>query len=129
MKTQLEGFTLTECLVSILLLAIVLAGSMAFFSFSNSSLYLAERRRIAAAIADSIMENVKNTDYANIETWAGTGNVMVGNLNGQKSVSALNVDEDSNGSIDYKRVSVVVSWNDPAKVAQQNVALDSLFYR
>ena len=52
----MKGFTLIEVLVSLLLLTLILLGGMSFYFYSDQHTQTALHRRVAAGIAESVME-------------------------------------------------------------------------
>lgn len=114
-----SSFTLIECLVSIIILAVLLTAGMAFYFNAQEALRGAIHKRIAVEMASAEMESIKNTDYANISlgTWPQS-DVSIGNLTGKTDVDV----SDMGG---FKQVHVVVSWQDAAKSASQNVSIDT----
>ena len=62
-RVKSNAFTLIECMISLLLIAIVLAGGIAYYFYSNDYLQAAIRKRIATEIASSKLEEIKNKGY------------------------------------------------------------------
>ena len=89
------GFTLAEALISILLLAIVLAGGTGFYFNSTDVMTMAMHKKIAMEMANQAMEQIKDGGYTGASvnpatiTWAPSSN-------------PFNVIEWSNGSFDFK---------------------------
>ncbi|HTY44616.1 MAG TPA: prepilin-type N-terminal cleavage/methylation domain-containing protein [Patescibacteria group bacterium] len=112
-KVASKGLTLIECMISMLVLAILLMAGMAFYFNAQSLARWSVHKRIALEMANAEMENIKNGGYANLPDPAPAGlwrtsNVTIGNLTGRTDVYV----SDSAG---YKQVDVEVDWQDPAK--------------
>ncbi len=131
-----KGFTIIECLISILLLAIIMAGGMAFYSLSHQYLRASMHKRTATEIANTKMEEIKNIDYALLPDYANWGtwtaqsatNIDIDNKLkgvGQQTVYARDIDEDGDSVIDYKEIAVEINWQEPGKPTPQSVRLDT----
>ena len=134
-----KGFTIIECLISILLLAITLAGGMAFYFYSTGYLAAATHRRIAAELANARLEEIKNAGYANLPEPAPAAPglwddpdvpgvppepVTISGLTGQQEVYVRDIDINGGGT-DYKQVEVKIIWNEPSRAGSQEVTLDT----
>ena len=108
-----KGLTIIECLISIIILAIMLTAGMAFYFNAQASMRGAIHKRIAVEMASAEIESIKNMDYASITLggWPQT-DVSIGDLTGKKDVVVSNTGG-------YKQVQVVVSWQD------KSVSLDT----
>ena len=122
-----KGFTIIECLISILLLAIVMVGGMAFYFNSTGHLTAATHRRIAAELANARLEAIKNNGYAVLPPqplgpplgiWLGPTDITIGGLTGQQEVYVFDVEN-------YKEVRVRIYWNEANAVGLQEVILDT----
>ena len=109
-----KGLTIIECLLSIIILAIMLTAGMAFYFNAQASMRWAIHKRIAVEMASAELENIKNSNYASI--LPGVSDVSIGNLTGTRQVEVSDM-----GS--YKQVHVVVSWQDYGKSGQSSVSL------
>jgi Tfp pilus assembly protein FimT len=123
-----KGLTIAECLISMMLLAILLAAGMAFYFNAEQGFRWSVHKRIAVEMASAELESIKNSGYASLPEPAPAGNlwrggvaVAVGNLSGQKDIYVYDIDADGGGT-DYKQVRIVVSWHDPAS---RSVSLDT----
>ncbi len=118
MKSYCRGFTLSELLLAAAILAFVLAGLLALFL---NCIVLNDANRnltVATTHAQYIMEQIKGTDFAQLETNINNGNW---DLNTSQIQSApYNLTALSNESINTNvtqsgnplGISVVVQWND-----------------
>ncbi|HAJ57726.1 MAG TPA: hypothetical protein DCL35_08215 [Candidatus Omnitrophica bacterium] len=127
-----KGFTIIESLISLLLLLIIMTGGMAFYIYSNQYIQPAIHKRIAAEIAVSKTEGLKNAGYSSLPDpapvfpglWEGPEAVSIGGISGNRSVYVFDID-DHDGRPAYKQLSVVVEWYDPDKQALQNLSIDT----
>ena len=62
-KLSLGGFTIIETLISILLLAITLAGGLSIYFNADRIVTLVAHKKIAVEIANSRMEELRRLDY------------------------------------------------------------------
>ena len=116
-----SGFTLTETLISIVLLSIVLAGGMGFYFNSTDAMTRAMRKKIAIEIANENMEKLRNLAYASMtspQTCIPGATPNVGGLVGTCSITITAVST-------YKQMVVNVTWTEPGKSAQGQVSLAS----
>jgi prepilin-type N-terminal cleavage/methylation domain-containing protein len=125
-----HGFSLIECLVSILLLTFLLVGGMSFYTFSNDYLQSVTSRRIAADLANSRMEIIKSGGYDAASNLTACSNpsstsVLIGQLPGSMVCCQNGTFTDVNATSSYKAVKVKVQWNQPNKSGPWNVTLDS----
>lgn len=139
-KALIKGFTIIECLISILLLAIVMAGGMAFYFYSTGYLASATHRRIAAEMANARLEQIKNSGYANLPDpapglWDDPSvpgvppePVTIGSLPGQQEVYIFDIDENGGGT-DYKQAEVKITWTEPSKTGPQEMVLETYIVR
>lgn len=126
-----RGFTLVECLISLLLVIIVLVGGAGFYFYASQILRGSTHRRIAAEIADSKTEEIKNAGYSSLPNpapgglWQGPINVTIGGLTGQENIYVYDIDDDEDTITDYKQVKVKVNWPEPGKSTGQEISLDT----
>jgi prepilin-type N-terminal cleavage/methylation domain-containing protein len=59
-----KGLTIIECLLSIIILAIMLTAGMAFYFNAQASMRWSIHKRIAIEMASAEMESIKNSSYA-----------------------------------------------------------------
>ena len=120
-----KGFTIIECLISVILLAITMVGSMAFYFYSTGHLAGATHKRIAEELANAKMEEIKNSDYSLINSWAGAGeNVTIGGLSWQQEIYVVDVFGPPNVGIAYKKVQIRTYRNETSKFGtQQDVTI------
>ena len=113
-----KGFTIIECLISILLLAIVMVGGMAFYFDSTGHLAGATHKRIAAELANAKLEELKNIGYGNLTNGeTSTSLNITAGINGLQNVTIVGTA--------YKEVSVQMFWNEPNKAGTQNVTIST----
>jgi len=127
-----KGLTIIECLLSILILAIMLTAGMAFYFNAQASMRWSVHKRIALEMASAELENIKNNGYATLPNpapagglWQGPLTVQLVNLSGQKDIYVFDVDINGDGSTDFKQVRVIISWQDAGKGSSQSAQLDT----
>ena len=126
-----DGFTLIECLISIILLVIVLAGGMKFYFNASDIMTMAMHKKIAMEMATQAMEQMKDSGYtclsyptpggcpttAPLGTWETATPVTFNNGNfsftAQKQRRITNV-EGASPNIN-KKVEVQFSWSESGK--------------
>lgn len=128
---SLTGFTLIECVISLLLLAVVLVGGMAFYFYSDKSLTIATHRRMATELANARLEELKSGGLAGLPNPVPPpANIDIGSLVGQQAVSISDVDDPlTPGTNDYKQVQVKIDWSEPEQTSNQEVVLDTFIAR
>ena len=112
-----KGLTLIEVLVSIVIFAVALAGGMAMFFYLNSIASRGINERKAVQLADSKMEELQNTSYANLVN--STVSVSGGTFTAQQSVTVTNMTDALGG----KQIRVLMSWHEPGRVGDEAVDL------
>jgi prepilin-type N-terminal cleavage/methylation domain-containing protein len=127
-----KGLTIIECLLSIIILAIMLTAGMAFYFNAQAAMRWSEHKRIALEMAGAELENIKNNGYSSLPNPAPAGNlwqgplaIAVGNLSGQKYIYVFDIDVNADNITDYKQVRVVVSWQDAGKSISQSASLNT----
>lgn len=129
-----KGLTIIECLLSILLLAIMLTAGMAFYFNAQASMRGSIHKRIAVEMASAQLENIKNSGYLNLPDYCPepdgcvipNRNVAIGALVGLSNTVVKDVDEPGTPvGTDYKRVTIQISWQDPGKSSSSAVSLDT----
>jgi len=129
-----KGLTIIECLLSIIILAIMLTAGMAFYFNAQTSMRWSVHKRIALEMASAQLESIKNSGYLNLPDPcpepAGcvitNPNVAVGALVGLSNTVVKDVDEPGTPvGTDYKLVIVQISWQDVGKSVSQSARLDT----
>jgi len=101
-------------MISIMLLAIIMTGGMAFYNYSNSYLKAATYKRVAAYIANSKMEEIRQgvdgplPNPAPEGLWGELADITVRTIPGKLG---RYVYDDGPGGL--KRVEVEVTWTQP----------------
>lgn len=115
-----KGLTLTEVVISALIITILAGGLFGAFSGTQHFLNRARHKAQAYSFAIEAMDRLKsnyqysdsamNTGSGHLETEIGS--ILRGELSGLSAALTYNVTEPQvNG---YKEVTVSVSWNEPA---------------
>ena len=129
-KRLLTGFTLAEVILAAAILVFALAGLLALFISCMLLNESSRNRATAIAHAQYVMEEIKNTNFDNIET-----NINAGNWNWDETEIAANdlpvlraeaIETTVSASGDPAGVLVTVSWQDRLGGAQ-TISLTSIF--
>jgi len=108
-----NGFTLIETLISVILLAITLAGGMALYFNADELLSLVVHKKMATQMAITKMESLRSDGFDNLPPQGSVvdSSISVGGLkNAQQTVTITDIVD--SGNILYKKVKVEVSWNE-----------------
>ncbi|MGE0269535.1 MAG: prepilin-type N-terminal cleavage/methylation domain-containing protein [Candidatus Omnitrophota bacterium] len=103
-----SGFTLLEIIISILLLAITLAGGMALYFNANKIMALMVHKKAAMELADKKMEDLRDRSYVNVVDEQDFA-LKVAGLNATRTVSV------SEPNSSYKQVVIEVNWKEADK--------------
>ncbi len=123
-----KGLTIIECLLSIIILAVMLTAGMAFYFNAQASMRGSIHKRIAVEMASAELEKIKNMSYASLPNtnsslviWPEeSSTVNIGNLIGQRNVYVK-----GDTGIGFKQIRVSVSWQDAGKSSDSIVSLDT----
>lgn len=86
LKNSDQGFSIVESLIAIIILGIVFAGGMAFFYQANTLYYRGLHSKIAAWLADSKLEEIKDLGCTAATQDLGT-TVAINKLTGVRKVT------------------------------------------
>lgn len=134
MRFAKSGFTIIECIISLLLLAIIMVGGMAFYTYASQYTRGAVHKKAALEIANTKMEEIRSNGYASLPDpatlplsglWQGPLNISIASLTGEEDIYVYGIDDDSNGTTDYKKVTIEVKWQQAGKTNQQAIKLDT----
>lgn len=102
-----SGFTLIEIIISILLLAITLAGGMALYFNANKIMALMVHKKAAMELADKKMEEIRDASYVSlVEGQTSESGLKVSGLNASRTVTV------SKPNSTYKQVTIEVNWKE-----------------
>jgi prepilin-type N-terminal cleavage/methylation domain-containing protein len=131
-RLKKPGFTIIECLISLLLLVIIMIGGMAFYTYASQYTRAALHKRAALEIANTRMEAMRNSGYSSLPDpapvsglWQGPLNISVANIAGQENIYVYDVDENIDGVTDYKKVSVEIKWQQAGNTSWQTIKLET----
>lgn len=134
MRFKKTGFTIVECIISLLLLAIIMVGGMAFYTYASQYTMGAVHKKTALEIANTKMEEIRNNGYASLPDpatlpvnglWQGPTDISIAKLTGQENIYIYGIDENADSVIDYKKVRIEVKWRQAGKTSQQAIKLDT----
>jgi type II secretory pathway pseudopilin PulG len=123
---EIDAFSLAECLISILLLALTLVASLSFFFNASHFSASDQHRREAMELADSRMESYRAMGYSNVAN--NSWNDQVGSLSVTDTATVNTV---TLNSVNYKQVQVLLNWQEAAETAsaqQQNQSINLVTY-
>jgi len=106
-----KGFTLIEVMLSILILAIVMIGGAAFFLYGSSQIRMSKHSRLALELAGEKIEELRAVGFSGLADETENG-LPLGNFTAVRQTKVVGIDEDKDGIVDYKKVTVTVSWNE-----------------
>lgn len=110
-SARLRGATLLEVMIASLVFLAGSLGAMAYLGHGRIGLLRQGHARLAAQVAHSRLEELRTVRYADLEDFAENGTaVALGGIAGQRVTQITPVDENGNGTVDYKLAQVTVSW-------------------
>lgn len=102
-----SGFTLLEIIISILLLAITLAGGMALYFNANKIMALTVHKKAAMELADKKMEDLRDASYVSlVEGESQESGLKVSGLDASRTVTVAIPNST------YKQVTIEVNWKE-----------------
>jgi Tfp pilus assembly protein PilV len=109
--TPSAAASLVEVMVASIVLLVGVLGAFTYFVYSRSSLNVEAHRRIAAEIAHSRLEELRAVSFGSLPS-CGEQNqaVPIEALPGYRDTLVEDVDENSDGTVDYRKVTVKVRW-------------------
>lgn len=121
-KKNISGFTLVETLISILILAIVLAGGLSLYFNSSAISALMTHKKFATELTSKIMEELKKNGYASLPlpgpgiptaltTADDPSHIILDLTPATKTVTVTDI----GSPVEYKQVDVIVNWTEAGK--------------
>jgi len=109
-----KGFTLLEVLIGLIILTVGLLGLAAmqitFLRGNSFSIKVTE----ATSVTRNKIEDFNNTSFENITSGSEAGPIVGSTgIHYNRTWVVVDVDNDGDGSIDWKVVDVTTNWNDP----------------
>ncbi|MBA2124528.1 hypothetical protein B9J78_06330 [bacterium Unc6] len=105
-----KAFTLIEVMLSILILAIVIIGGAFFFIHGPSQIRVSKRERLALELAEEKIEVSRVRGFSGLVNESESGLALGRGFTATRLTVVAGIDEDRDGIIDYKNVTVTVSW-------------------
>lgn len=139
-KQLKQGYTLVEAVVSVVMISVATLGTISYYNSAHKIDYLSMHKRVAAEIANSKMEVIKNNKYAALPNPAANlvwenANVNTGtppayfSYFGTKPVTRMvtvnDIIDGSTGTTAYKEVKVKVTWTETNEATAKNVELST----
>ena len=120
-----RGYTLIEALVAGLVFAIGVVGAFGFFTTATILLNVENHRRTAVEMAHSRQEELRTASFGGLPSYQEDSlSVEIDGLPAARSTIVEDVDEDGGGTVDYRRVTVRVTWRENRR--DQHVQLVTL---
>jgi len=122
-----NGYTLMEALVSLVMISLVTLGGLSFYRNAAKLQRIAMHKRVATEIANSKLEDLRRTGYLSLPDPAtvtlmedinvntGTPPVLAehfGTMTVQRSVTVDDILDPVSGNTEFKKVDVLVSWQE-----------------
>lgn len=115
-----SGFTLLEIIISILLLAITLAGGMTLYFNANKIMALMVHKKAAMELADKKMEDLRDASYVSLEVGeTSESDLKIAGLNASRAVTV------TEPHTSYKQVTIEVNWKEANETTDKSVKLVS----
>mgnify|MGYP000170857332 CR=1 FL=1 len=116
------GFTLVESLVATLIFLIGVIGGFSYFFYAQTTLNIELHRRIAAEIVHSRLENLRTVSFIELPSYEEENTeVQIDKICGYRTTTIEDIDEDDDGEIDYRKITVRIRWDENGK--EQNVEM------
>lgn len=126
LKNKKNGFTLLECLVSMLLLAVISTGGMALYFYVDEIQAIVMHKKYITEYLNRYLENFKISPYSGISAGSFQGTIGQG-ISGLTEVNVTLVDGDDppDGINDFKEVEVAFSWVETGEKRNRKIALST----
>ncbi len=106
-----SALTLVEVAVAMVVFLAGILGAFTYFSYSQISLNMDSRYRIAAEIAQSRVEELRTTSFDLLPSSAEEGYAVdMSPIAGSRDTVVEDIDEDGDALVDYRKVTVTVVW-------------------
>jgi len=112
LNNQRSGFSLVESLVAIVIFFIGITGGLFYYFYSQTSIALELNRRNAAEICQARIEFLRTIPYNLLDEYNEEVQVNINEITGIRKTIIEDIDEDEDGTIDYKKITVRVEWNE-----------------
>jgi len=125
-----SAFTLVEVLVAMIVLAVGALGALALYAVGATLLNVENHKRTAAEIAYSRQEELRTVSFDGLPSYQEDDQaVEIDALPGLRDTLVEDVDEDQDGTVDYRKVTVTVSWLENQRDQQVQVVTLRSRYR
>ena len=119
-RYKLAGFGLIEILITIVVIGVGLLTIAGLYSRTMSASVVSKQRSEAVVIAESMLEQLRGTVYANIVS--GNDSIAAVSGSGSSATYQRNWTVTSNVNPTYKNVAMTITWSD-SQGATQTVSL------
>ena len=118
-----DGVTVVEVMFATLIFMIIMISGLQYFTIPQQINVREKMKRLAMAEAQQTIERVLTWDYIDIvpDSNETSTPVTIGNISGTRTLTIATVDDTADGTggsdadsdtVDYKSITVDVSWND-----------------
>lgn len=115
-RYKLAGFGLIEILITIVVIGVGLLTIAGLYSRTMSASMVSKQRSEAVVIAESMLEQLRGTVYANIVS--GNDSIAAVSGSGSSATYQRNWTVTSNVNPTYKNVAMTITWSDSQGVTQ-----------
>lgn len=113
------GASLIEAAIAIVVLAVAFIGSASFLYHAYTSIHRAAKRSLATEACVSRLEELTSVAYNNLQDYAESEqSVELDHLSGQRTTEITDIDEDADGTVDYRKITVTLDWTSANGTAQ-----------
>ena len=111
-RSNLNGFSLIELMVAVVILALAIFGIFQAFSTSFQGMADARDRTVATNLAQEKIEGIKNIPFADINTYItdNNGTTVISGKEFTINIVSVNYEEEADDNL--KRVTTKISWSD-----------------
>lgn len=136
-QEQEKGFSLTEVMIAVLLLAIAFTGGISMYFQADRFVGTLAHKRVALDMANALMEEARAIGYLNtlppaaVKTLIQTEALYIEGLRAERHVWVLDVDNPPGGTydVDYKEVTVDVTWKEAGESNLRKVVVTTYIAR
>ncbi|MCG8608687.1 hypothetical protein MJD09_27330 [bacterium] len=118
-----RGTSVVEVMVAIVVFMVIMIGGLNYFTVPQATMAREKMRRLAVAEAQQRMETLVRLAYAAVTTDSNETDtpVLLADITGLRTTTVAEIDDagdglggsDSDGNtVDYKNITVVITWND-----------------
>ena len=124
------AYTLIEMIVAVTVFAVAALGAFGTFTIGTIFLNVENHKRTAAEIAYSRQEELRTVSFPALPSWQEEDSaVNIDHLSGARDTLVEDVDENVDGTVDYRAVTVRVNWMENGRDQEVELATFRSRYR